>query len=492
MPLTKSLTWQVLIALYFLCWTASAPAETTNHSIEFSPCELQLPGTSFSTSAECGSRLVAENPEDPDARSITLNLARIAAIKKDEKAPDPIFFFAGGPGQSATESYPIVAASLAAANEFRDIILIDQRGTGGSNRLSCDYGEAELELDMSIAEVVELTRRCIATLDADPKYYTTSVAMQDVDLVRAALGYDQINLIGVSYGTRAAQVYLRLYPEHVRSVVLDSVVPPQLLLGMEHAQNLDSAINKLFLRCNRETACGDRFGNLDAQLRNLLDIVNSQPPTLRMRMPTSGEFDDILVTRDVLAVAIRLLSYSSETQALIPILLEQASLGDWQPLASQALLQVQNIEDVIARGMELSVICSEDEPFFPSNIDQHNTLLGQLLIELTQAQCAVWPRGHVPNDFHTPMINNEVPVLLLSGEYDPVTPPNYGEQAAEQFANSQHWVIPGRGHSVLRHGCLPDQVALFFADADLSVLDAECINRIGPMPFFLSMTGPQP
>lgn len=496
MMLPKSLTWMVWIALLFAAVTLTASADDSqadgNHSIHFSTCELRLPGTNLSANAECGSRMVAENPDDPNGRNINLNLARIPARKKDEKASDPIFFFAGGPGQSATEAYPIVAGSLAKANEYRDIILIDQRGTGGSNKLSCDQGELELEFELNIDEVVQLTRECISELDADPRFYTTTIAVQDIDEIREALGYQQINLLGVSYGTRAAQVYLRQYPQHVRSVVLDSVVPAQLLLGLEHAPNLDVTLGKIFDRCQRSNACNDRFGNLELQLQGLRQLIREQPPQLRMRMPTNGEFEDILVTRDVLAVAMRLLSYSSETQALLPVLLEQASLGDWQPLASQALMQVQNLDELIARGMELSVICSEDAPFFPQNIDQTDTLLGQLLIELTQAQCAVWPRGTVPNDFHEPLNNDQVPVLLLSGEYDPVTPPAYGDLAAEQFSRSMHWVIPGRGHSVLRHGCLPDQMAMFFEDADFSNLDTECINSIGPMPFFLSMTGPSP
>ncbi len=496
MMLSKSSSWLVWIALIFAVPIPTANANNTendsNRSIYFSACELKLPGTGLSVKAECGSRMVAENPADVNGRNINLNLARIPARKQDEKAPDPIFFFAGGPGQSATEAYPIVAGSLAKSNEYRDIILIDQRGTGGSNKLSCDQGEPELEFELDIDEVVQLTRECIAELDADPRFYTTTIAMQDIDQIREALGYQQINLVGVSYGTRAAQVYLRQYPQHVRSVVLDSVVPPQLLLGLEHAHNLDVAVSKIFDRCQRNNACNDRFGNLERQLQDLRQRIIDQPPQMRMRMPTSGEFEDILVTRDVLAVAMRLLSYSSETQALLPILLEQASLGDWKPLASQALMQVQNLDDLIARGMELSVICSEDVPFFPQDIDQTDTLLGQLLIELSQAQCDVWPKGDVPDDYHQPVSNDQVPVLLLSGEYDPVTPPEYGDLAAEQFARSMHWVIPGRGHSVLRHGCLPEQVAVFFESADFVNMDNDCTNNIGPMPFFLSMTGPSP
>lgn len=491
MRLSELLTRHIPFSLCFLIGASPAYADSHNTSIEFSACELKLPGTSFSVNAECGTRVTPENPEEPSGRTITLNVARILAKQKD-KADDPIFFFAGGPGQSATESYPIIAGSLAEANERHDIILVDQRGTGGSNKLSCDFGDAELELDATIDEVIQSTRQCVDNLDADPRFYTTTIAMQDIDQIRDALGYEQINLIGISYGTRAAQVYLRQFPERVRSVVLDSVAPPQLLLGLEHAQNLDLAISKIFQRCDADTACGDRFGDLTTQLNTLREQINEQAPVLRMRLPTSGEFEDITVTRDVLAVAIRLLSYSSETQALLPILLEQASLGDWQPIATQALMQVQNLEEIIARGMELSVICSEDAPFFPANINQQDTLLGQLLIELVGAQCSVWPTGDVPQDFHEPRKNDDVAVLLLSGEYDPVTPPVYGDQAAQQFAQSVHWVIPGRGHSVLRHGCIPDQVALFFDTADVTALDSECIQAIKPMPFFLSMTGPAP
>ncbi len=492
MPVPRSLTWRLPSALFLLSLSSWAIADSSNNSIEFSPCELVLPGTSLSVKAECGSRLVPENPADPDGRHISINLARIAALKQAEKSPDPVFFFAGGPGQSATESYPIVAAVMTDINETRDIILVDQRGTGGSNKLTCDDGEIELELELSVAEVAQQTRECLASLQADPRFYTTTIGMQDIDHVRAALGYEKINLIGVSYGTRAAQVYLREYPQQVRSVVLDSVVPPQLLLGLEHARNLDSALRKIFRRCQQEQACNDRFGNLGSQLSSLREAVINTPQTLRMRMPTTGEYDDVLVSRDVLAVAVRLLSYSSETQALLPILLEQASLGDWQPLTAQALMQVENLDDMLARGMELAVLCSEDEPFFPADIDQDNTLLGQLLVDLVQAQCEVWPRGEVAADFHEPRANDQVPVLLLSGEYDPVTPPRYGEQAAEQFANSAHWVIPGKGHSVMRHGCLPAQLAIFMASADLSELDPSCIESIGPAPFFLSMTGPSP
>jgi len=475
-----------------------AERDSGNQSIQFTDCVLQLPGTTLTAKAECGSLLVAENPaqtlgsDSDDVRSITLRVARVPASDQKQRLADPIFFFAGGPGQAASETWPIVARALREANKRRDVILVDQRGTGGSNKLQCALGEAEFVTEIDLDDIRQQTRECLAELDADPRFYTTSVAAGDIEAVRQALGLAQINLIGVSYGTRAAQVYLRQYPEQVRSVVLDSVAPPQVLLGTEHAPMLDLALERIFARCRAQRECFDRFGDPAERLQQLRTELASTTPSLTMRLPTSGQRETIDVTSDVLGVAVRLLSYASETQALLPIVLEQAELGDWQPLAAQALMQVGNLTDMLARGMEMSVICSEDVPFYPEQLDHSNTLLGNTLIEVMRAQCEVWPRGEVPADFHQPLNNDEVPVLLLSGEVDPVTPPRYAEQAAKQFARSAHWVIPGQGHSVLRHGCVPDKLAEFLDQPEPDSIDASCIDDIQASPFFLSLLGPTP
>jgi len=475
-------------------------AGSGNNSILFTDCILQLPGTTLTAKAECGSLLVAENPAqslsdsatDDRVRSISLRIARVPASDQKQRLEDPIFFFAGGPGQAASETWPIVAGAMREANKRRDVILVDQRGTGGSNKLQCDLGEAEFVADIDLDEIRQQTRECLTGLDADPRFYTTSVAATDIEAVRQALGLGQINLVGVSYGTRAAQVYLRQYPRQVRSMVLDSVAPPQVLLGTEHAPMLDLALERIFARCRAQSDCFDRFGDPAERLQQLRKDLNAASPSLTMRMPSSGARETIPVTRDLLAVAVRLLSYASETQALLPIVLEQAELGDWQPLAAQALMQVGNLTEMLARGMELSVICSEDVPFYPDDLNHSNTLLGNTLLDVMRAQCDVWPQGKVPTGFHDPLNNAEVPVLLLSGEVDPVTPPRYGDQAAAQFARSAHWVIPGQGHSVLRHGCLPDKLAEFLEQPDPSALDASCIDDIQASPFFLSLLGPSP
>jgi len=464
---------------------------TSASALDFEDCQLEAPGLPVTRAAECASLEVPENPERPVGASIELNIARVPA-RSAEAAPDPVFLFAGGPGQAATEAYLLVAGALRPSNRDRDIVLIDQRGTGKSNRLDCPSEEIDYLAELDLERVVEHTHQCLEQLDGDPRFYTTTIAMRDYERVREALGYERINLLGISYGTRAAQTYLRLYPQRVRAVVLDSVVPPQLPLGLEHAPNLDAALAKLFRRCAEQTACAERFGDVATMLDQLVQQVHDDAPELRLRQPTGGEPDDIRVNRDVVAVALRLLSYASETQALIPLLLDQARAGDWQPLAAQALMLSSDLESQLARGMELAVICSEDEPLFPAEVDHDKTLMGGLMVDVLRRQCEIWPRGEVPADFHQPLRESPVPALLLSGEYDPVTPPRYGEQVAAQFQDAAHWVIPGRGHSVLRHGCLPEQVAAFYRHTDLSELDTGCVDRIGPAPFFLRPTGPAP
>ena len=188
---------------------------------------------------------------------------------------------------------------------------------------------------------------------------------------------------------------------------------------------------------------------------------------------------------------LRLLSYAGETQALVPLVLAEADAGRWQPLLSQALLLLDGLQEQLARGLELSVICSEDLPFYPENLDQADTLLGNLVVDALRAQCAEWPVPAVDASFHRPQRFSQ-PALLLSGEADPVTPPAYGDAALEQFPQGAHWVVPGRGHGVLRHGCLARLAARFLDGADPRAIDTSCVDAVAASPFFVDLTGPAP
>ncbi len=462
------------------------------NQIAFSNCVLTLPGTSFTADARCGSLAVPENPADPDGRKITLNIA-LAPATGSTTEPDPVFFFAGGPGQAATETWVMLRPTLRQIRKTRDIVMIDQRGTGKSNKLACPSGtEDDLNQAIDLDLIRRETEKCLAELDGDPRFYTTTIAMGDYNRVREAMGYDLINLMGVSYGTRAAQVYLREFPETVRTVTLDSVVPMQLALGQEHAPMLDQSVAAVFADCARDKTCNTLYPRHVDELNALFMQLRDEPREITMINPVNGKPQAVRLTADTLAVAIRFLSYASETQALIPLLVHEAlTTGDLSRLASQAVLVMSGLNEMLARGMELSVLCSEDYPFINFQADYSDTLMGNLFLQIIALQCKVWPHGKVPPGFHDPVIS-AIPVLLMSGERDPVTPPRYAAQAAKTFSNSLNLVARGQAHSVMKIVCLRDITTAFIDRGSVAGLDTRCVEKIRPAPFFTSLLGPDP
>lgn len=478
--------------LVFMALPARVFGLPDTNQIEFSNCSLALPGTNLTASARCGTYEVAEDPADPSGKKISLKVAIAPATGKSTE-PDPVFFFAGGPGQAASETWVIIRSTLNKIRKTRDIVMIDQRGTGASNKLAC---ESEVEEDLNQEIDLDLirteTEKCLAALQSDPRLYTTSIAMGDYDQVRQAMGYDKINIMGVSYGTRAAQVYLRMFPETVRSVTLDSVVPMQLALGQEHAPMLDLSVQNVLNDCAGDETCYTLFPNQAEDLAALFAQLREEPQQVTIINPVSGEPQKMRISADTLGVALRFLSYSSETQALIPLLVHEAlTTGDLSRLASQAILVMTGLHEMLAKGMELSVICSEDFPVIDVSADYSDTLMGNLFLEIIDLQCNVWPRGEVPEDFHQPVVS-DVPVLLMSGERDPVTPPHYATQAAETFSNSLNLVARGQAHSVMKNTCLREITTAFIEKGTVEGLDISCVEKILPAPFFTSLLGPDP
>jgi len=463
------------------------------NTIEFSNCSLSTPGTQATAQARCGFLEVPENPAAPDGRKIRLHVA-VAEATSTTVEPDPVFFFAGGPGQAASETWVIIQWQMNMIRKHRDIVMIDQRGTGQSNRLSCppDEGIDPLNAEIDFELMERGLRRCLEGLDGDPRMYTTTIAMQDYDRVRAAMGYERINLVGVSYGTRAAQVYLRQFPERVRTVVLDSVVPMQLSLGQEHAPMLDRAVRQVLEQCAAQETCNALYPNHAQEVNELFARLRQSPQQASITNPWTGEPQQILLSAETLGVAIRFLSYASETQALLPLLVHEAiTTGNLERLAAQALLVMSSLDEAIANGMEASVMCSEDFPFMDFSANYDDTIMGGLMLEAIRRQCAIWPRGEVPDGFHEPVVS-ELPVLLLSGERDPVTPPSYATQVAQTFANSLALVARGHSHSVLRDVCLHGIATQFIETGSVAGLDTACVQKIRPAPFFTSLLGPEP
>lgn len=470
---------------------ASAQAVSEPSGLELETCELTVPGTPLSVTGQCGWMEVAENPDDPKGRQIKIYVARIPARGRETES-DPLLFFAGGPGQSATESWPIIAGALRKVNESRDILLVDQRGTGQSNPLKCPQIELKESVTLDWDDLGRTTRECLESLDGDPRFYTTTIAMHDIDAARAALGYETVNLFGGSYGTRAAQVYLRLFPERVRSIVLDGVVPQTLALGSEHAEKLDQAIFRVLESCDRDPLCGDAFPDSAGKLEQLIESLEATPVEVTVDHPTTGEPFSLTFNREVLSSSLRFLTYSADTQAMLPMLIhEAATQGYFDRLASQMLIVATGLQQSISQGMELSVMCAEDFPRFPETPAANRYLMGDMMNKSVAIQCGVWPRGPVPDDFNQP-VSADVPVLLLSGELDPVTPPEYADRVAVNFPNSRHLVAPGQGHIASTRGCMGKIVSEFIIEGSADDLETDCISNLQPTPFFISLTGPTP
>lgn len=442
--------------------------------------------------ARCGQLEVFENRETNSGRKISLNIAVIPAISRNP-LPDPLFFIPGGPGEAATETYLLVYSAFNRLNQKRDIVLVDQRGTGGSNPLKCtmaDAGEGSGEMS-SEEDTKTVIEECVAQLDGDLRFYTTQYAMQDLDEVRQALGYPQINLYGASYGTRAAMEYVRQFPDKVRTVILDGIAPPNWVLGPTAAADGQRAIEAIFDRCQEEPACAKAFPNLADEFQSLLAQVEASPVEVQLDHPLTGEPTSFTLDRDTFANTLHLFSYTPETAVLIPLLIHSTyEEQDYHHFAALALSTFSNVEQSISNGMRFSVLCAEDVPYFPQQVNTQG-YLGDFVVSTFSEICAYWPTQPVSPEFHNPVVS-DVPSLLLSGEADPATPPANGELAAQTLSNSQHWIVPGMGHINIYRGCIPNLATDFIGQASFEGINSACVQDIASMPIFVNFNGPIP
>jgi pimeloyl-ACP methyl ester carboxylesterase len=489
MSATAKYVFHSLAALIF----CSAIEVASAASLPLEECRLQSEIAAGGVAARCGWLSVPENREQP-GKQVRLHVAVIPALRL-EPAADPLFVLSGGPGQAASDFYISIAPALARIRRDRDIVVVDQRGTGRSNRLDCAFPD---ESDVTFADpqkLQEIVRACLGGLPGDPRYYTTSVAVRDLDDVRAALGYQKLSLYGVSYGTRVAQHYMRRYPDRVRVAVLDGVVPPGLALGPDVALDAQAAIDAAFARCQSDVRCDRTFPNIAATFSALRSRLQSQPFALSVPDPLSAEPTEAQLGAAELSAAVRLLSYSDETLSTLPLLIHEAQVGQPQALAAQYLMIKRSLDVQIANGMHFAVVCSEDAPLWTekdlSPAAVAHTYIGDAFMSSMKTVCDQWPRGPVDPDFSEPLTSS-TPTLVMSGGNDPVTPARYGEQVIRGLANSKHLVLDGQGHGQITVGCMPRLTAEFIVSGDIKAVDGACTRTVAPAPFLLSRSAPAP
>ncbi|MCL1561196.1 alpha/beta hydrolase [Xanthomonas nasturtii] len=488
--------------------TAQQPAATTPPgsaagnrygALQFTPCTLSSGGAAGNIEAQCASLRVPENPAAPSGRSIALKIAWLESDAGAGSTPDPVFFIAGGPGQSATEVAAIVDMGLHEVRKQRDIFLVDQRGTGGSHPLECrDAAGKPLDLENSSAasaeQLTDYARRCAEGLrnDADPRYFTTSEAIGDLDAVRAALGVQTLNLIGASYGTRVAQHYAARYPQHTRTVVIDGVAPNDLVIGGEFARTFEDAIALQSAQCRQQPDCAKRFPvDTATQLRQVVERLRQAPVAVEYRDPRTGAVRHEQVTADTVVGLAFGFSYAPETASLLPLVLDEAAAGRYASLMALAQMSASGMSDQMNRLMQWSVLCSEDAGRYHAPARKDTTLLGNEVAEMFFAPCKVWPSKPAPAAASAPF-RSTLPVLLLSGQLDPVTPPRYAERVLQGLPNGRHVIAPGQGHGVFRLGCMPKVLSQFLQTADAKALDTSCVASLNTVPAFTSFNGWEP
>ncbi len=477
-------------ALFVLLALLVHPAQ----GLELEDCRISAGPGYPGIKARCGTMPRPANPEDPESPEITLRVAVVPALNLNP-ATDPVVPLAGGPGQGAVEFYSAYAVAFEPARRNRDILLVDQRGTGESSRMDCPVDDEILAGEYTVEETVRFTNDCLDQLPHDPAWFTTSIAVGDLEAVRRALGYSALNLYGVSYGTRVAQHFARRFPESTRTIVLDGVVPPQLALGPEIATESQRAVDNILARCAADADCNERFPGVQASFAAIVEQLRAEPQQLSVPNPSTGRPEELSFGAAEFAGAVRLLVYAPSTIALVPLLVHEAANGNLVPLASQYLMTMVALADSLALGMHNSIMCNEDVPFYDRTTIDFEAIeasyMGVLQVEALEAMCSVWPEGPVDDEFKVALAT-DIPILLLSGDADPITPPRYADLAMVDLENARHLVGRHQGHGQLGVGCTRRIVANFIDSADVDGIETECLERSFVMPFFLDFSGPAP
>jgi pimeloyl-ACP methyl ester carboxylesterase len=437
---------------------------------------------------QCGVLARPLDPARPDGVKIEVHYVVVPALAR-RKLPDPVFLLAGGPGQSAIALAPTVLPLFARLNNRRDIVFVDQRGTGRSAPLACaDTRQLPLAEQVDPERQIEQLSRCRAELQqlpyGDLRFFTTTIAMQDLDAVRARLGAERINLVGASYGTRAALELLRQFPSRVRRGVLDGVAPPDMALPASSGIDSQAAFDAMLAACEQEAACTQRHPTLRA---DWVSLLKSLPKPVTVAHPLTGERETFVLTRAMLLAALRGPLYAPSLAAALPQVIADAARGRFEPLLGLNSVLATRRELAPAMGMHFSVVCAEDVPRLAQAAEPPGADFQADIATLYQRVCAEWPRGEVPAAFYS-LPPSASPLLLLSGGLDPATPPRHAERAARSLGrNALHVVAPHAGHGVMSLPCMRDVMFRFIDaadDAQALAVDAACVKSIPRPPAF--------
>lgn len=466
-------------------------AKPPRRVVELKPCSPK----GLKAEAKCATYDVFENREARSGRRIPLRIVVLPALGKVKQQPDPLFILAGGPGQAATENAKFLARVFARVRHDRDIVMVDQRGTGGSNRLDCDLYGSTVQGHLRDLLPLEAIRACLPQWQThvDLRFYTTDIAMADLDQVRGAMGYERINLFGTSYGTRAAQVFMRQYPDRVRSVIMKGVTPIAVPLTAPMAQDAQRAVNILCEDCASDPPCHTAFPNLKEEFKTVFERLEHEVGV--DLTDAAGKKERVSISRATIGPTIRTLMQSIEGAATVPMLIHEAFQGDYAPLTNAALTIRRSFPKGVSIGMFLAVSSAEDVAVSDEKAiarESENTFLKDDYFKQLQRAAEILPRKTMPADYHAP-VHSEIPTLLISGFLDPATPPSGAEEVARQLPNAVHVVTRYASHA---YGglspCVDNIMADFITRGSINGIDLACVDQVRRPPFVVKADAKKP
>lgn len=468
--------------------TISMFTQAEEPTLELEQCFVE----GVKSQALCGVLDVAENPSLAlsEQNKVPLNVVVLPKFKEESKAL-PVMFLAGGPGQAATELAGMLNGPLWEIRQKHDVILIDQRGTGKSNGMRCPASDDDaISFDDSNVDFKVEVEKCLAEFsERHLPSYNTYQAVEDFEAVRKALGHEQVHLIGGSYGTRSGFAYLKQHPESIKTATLDSNAPMDLVIGF-FGKTAEASFDLLIEDCNAHEACAESFPNLKQDYLSLMAKLDGKVIEEQIFHPVTGEKVTLLLSKPKVVETLRAVLYDLTSRQLLPYAVSSAAKGDYRTIASLIAASEVNAEQGggLYTGLTMNIVCNEDIPRAKQadfERDGNNYFSGELGYSTFTNVCQHWPKWPAPADFAEP-VKTSVPVLLFSGKYDPVTPPEYADMALPHLDNAKHIVIT-RGSHVASIRMCRDAILEFLEQGNLDEVDFSCAEEQTPEMFLTDL-----
>jgi pimeloyl-ACP methyl ester carboxylesterase len=455
-------------------------AAQIGHALPVALQSCSVPGVE--RTARCGAIEVLENPDRPGSRKLEIHFAVIPAAKGHAR-PDPIVPLLGGPGEAAIETGQMFVERLAPMLNDRDLLLVDERGAGQSGVLRCHFFSPDDPAE-SLQNLFPPARVASCAKDlarhADLTQYSYRRFADDLEKVRRTLGYGRLNLFAGSYGTRAAQVFVRTYPGSVRTIYLGSVVPIDIPIPLPDAKGGQGTLERTFAACEADASCRSAFPHVRDDFSELMDRLASG----RVFVKVPGHAGTVELSQGRVAEWFRSLLYRPSSASRLPWLIDRASKGDWAPIVQGILEDARDADNDLSFGLLLSITCSDDLPFVrPEEVEAatRNTFLGDWRLRQQQAACIAWPHSVAPASYRDP-IHTQIPTMFVSGDTDGGTPLWFTEHAAPGFQKRIEVIMSNRGHTEWAP-CIEMLYRHFLNQGSIQGLDASACSHLSRPPF---------